>query len=179
MRDDRFHHFICIYFVIFYFIFQTFFPSLLNDFHISFRVPLSCTSLSINITERAFKFIFLFLIFLFFWLLNNLVDFEIVFLIWYFLPIRNVYCIICINIYFFFTNLFQLLPLFFLFLTHYISDRRLISYDLGQVIDETGVPCLLANINSPHLEFLAWRFFWIFIIFIVFLFFSSEVLSKY
>ena len=51
-------------------------------------------------------------------------------------------------------NGFEVVPFLLLGLTEGTTDWRLIEDYLGDVVDEAGIPCLLTDVDSPHLELL-------------------------
>lgn len=82
------------------------------------------------------------------------IEFEVIFLLWHFLPLRYIDSIIAV-IDLFLTDFFEVLPFFLLVLAHDVALRRLIVFCLCDVVDEARIACLFADVDSPHLKLFA------------------------
>lgn len=127
-------------------------------------------------TIRTLKLIRLFLLRVFLLLyFFNLINLEVIFLIWNLLPFRNVHSIVCIDVNFIFTYLLQIRPFLSLLVTHYIPFWLLIVFCLGDTVNETRITCFLTDIDSPHIKLLASRLFSLIVIVRLF---SLEILGQ-
>lgn len=80
------------------------------------------------------------------------VYFKIVLFLGNFLPLWYIDHVIGI-IYLLFTNFFQIFPLLFLMLAHYVPFGRVIIFCLSDIVYEARIACLLTDVDSPHFEF--------------------------
>jgi hypothetical protein len=103
---------------------------------------------------RSFE-LSLLLLFLLLALLLDLVHLEVVLFLWHLFPLRYFDLALAIGVYFFLAYFLKVLPFFLLLFGHHISLRWLVVLHLCQVVDETGITCLLAYVYPPHFKLLA------------------------
>lgn len=179
MRNDCTNHLIGINIVIHDFFLQLILPRFMYNFFFLLFWLLITITVRIETTKWSFKWVLSILFFFFsLVLLYYLIDLEIVLLIRDLLPFWNINSVVAIHIYFLLTYLFELLPLLFLLFAHYVTDRRLILLYLSQVINETRVSRLLADIDSPHLKLFTIWILRLSIWFFVFFLFGYEIFCK-